>query len=115
MKLPEFLTEWPYGEIVLTGHRIGLFTVVRDYKEGRSAEGIAEDYPTLPLELVRKVIAFYEANRGEVDRYVTEYQAELDKQRAEGKHIDLNALRKRFAELYPDRAKELSESDPSWR
>jgi hypothetical protein len=21
MNLPDFLTEWPYGEIVLTGHR----------------------------------------------------------------------------------------------
>ncbi len=83
MKLPEFLEEQPYHEIRLTGHRIGLFTVVRDYKEGASAELITENYPTLPLELVQQVLAFYHANRAEVDAYVAEYQAELDRQEAE--------------------------------
>ncbi len=47
MKLPEFLIGDPDGEIRLRGHRIGLYTVVREYKEGRSAEEIAEKYPTL--------------------------------------------------------------------
>jgi hypothetical protein len=28
MKLPEFLTEWPSGEIVLTSHRISLYHVM---------------------------------------------------------------------------------------
>ncbi len=83
MKLPEFLTEHPYGEIRLTGHRIGLFTVVRDYKEGASGEVIAERYPTLPLELVQNVLSFYHANKEEVDAYVADYQAELDRQEAE--------------------------------
>jgi hypothetical protein len=27
-RLPEFLTEWEYGEIVVTGHRIGLYYCV---------------------------------------------------------------------------------------
>ena len=31
MKLPPFLTEWPYGEIMVTGHRIGLYSHVIFY------------------------------------------------------------------------------------
>jgi uncharacterized protein (DUF433 family) len=80
MILPDFLTLHKYGEISLTGHRIGLFTVVRDYQEGSSAEQIAEEYPTLSLELIQKVLDFYQANRKEVDEYVTSYQAEIDRQ-----------------------------------
>jgi len=40
----------------MTGHRIGLYTVMRCYKEGYSAEQIAEEFPTLPLDLVQKVV-----------------------------------------------------------
>jgi len=63
MTLPDFLT----------GHRIGLYTVVRRYREGYPAEKIAEEFPSLPLDLVRKVIAFYQTNQVEVDIYVEEY------------------------------------------
>jgi uncharacterized protein (DUF433 family) len=80
--LRDFLPQDPYGEIRLSGHRIGLFTVVRDYKEGASAEDIAERYPTLPILLVRQVLGFYHSNLAEVDAYVADYQAELDRQEA---------------------------------
>src|SRR5262249_38844788 len=113
--LPDFLTEWPGGEIVLTGHRIGLYTVVNCYNEGNPPEKIVEEYPTLSLEQVRKVIAFYLENREEVDRYVAETRAELDRQEAQGKRVDLAKLRERFKKLYPERAAELAKDDPSWR
>ena len=41
MNLPDFLSHEAYGEIRLTGHRIGLYTVMRHYKDGCSAEWIA--------------------------------------------------------------------------
>jgi uncharacterized protein (DUF433 family) len=82
MQLPAFLTRDVDDEIRLTGHRIGLYTVVREYKEGRSAEQIAAEYPSLPLELVRQVIAFYLDNRSEVDAYVAAYRADLERQAA---------------------------------
>jgi uncharacterized protein (DUF433 family)/catechol 2,3-dioxygenase-like lactoylglutathione lyase family enzyme len=82
MKLPDFLTEWPYGEIVLTGHRIGLYHVVYHHKGGESAEQIHERYPTLSLELIRKVLAFYRENQPEVDAYVAREQQEIERQRA---------------------------------
>jgi uncharacterized protein (DUF433 family) len=82
MTLPDFLTEHPYGEIRLTGHRIGLEHVVQFYKEGFSPEMLHEHYPTLPLALVYKVIAFYLENRAEVEAYVSDCAAEIERQRA---------------------------------
>ena len=34
VNLPDFLTEWPFGEIMIKGHRIGLYHVIRRYKDG---------------------------------------------------------------------------------
>jgi uncharacterized protein (DUF433 family) len=82
MKLPEFLTEWPYGEIVLTGHRIGLLDVIPFYKEGFSPEQLHEQFPSVPLELINRVLAFYHENKEEVDAYVARCQAEIEHQRA---------------------------------
>jgi uncharacterized protein (DUF433 family) len=82
MKLPDFLTRDKFGEIRLNGHRIGLYTVVRCYKEGYSAERIAEEFPSLPLALVYKVLAFYLEAETEVDEYVEACRAEIERQAA---------------------------------
>src|SRR5262249_23854861 len=82
MTLPDFLTEHAYGEISLTGHRIGLYTVMRCYKEGYSAERIVEEFPTLSLDHVKKVIDFALENWDEVDAYVEAYRAEIQRQEA---------------------------------
>lgn len=79
MDLPSYLQNAD-GEIRLTGHRIGLFHVVDRYQEGYSPEMIGEEFDTLPLALIHRVIAFYLENQQEVDVYVTNYRAELDRQ-----------------------------------
>ncbi|HEY7311742.1 MAG TPA: DUF433 domain-containing protein [Gemmataceae bacterium] len=100
MKLPAFLTEWPCGEIMLTGHRISLYHVMSHHKEGYSAKMLHERFPTLSLDHIEKVLAFARANQAEVDTYVTRYREELDRQYAEyvaaGRGIDWDELRKRF-------------------
>ena len=97
MTLPEFLTEYAGGDIRLTGHRIGLFHVVHRYNEGYSPEMLLGEYPTLPLALIHKVIAFYLENRAEVDAYVAAYRNELSRQRAANpRRIDVAALRQRL-------------------
>ena len=85
MTLPDFLVDHPDGEIRLTEHRIGLFHIVRYYNEGYSPEMLIEQFPTLSLALIHKVIAFYLENRAEVDAYVANYEAELEQQRAAGR------------------------------
>ncbi len=80
MQLPDFMTEDPDGEVHFTGLRLGLYTLVRCYREeGWSPERIAEEYPSLSLALVYKALAFYLENRAEVDAYVAQYDADLDR------------------------------------
>jgi uncharacterized protein (DUF433 family) len=80
MTLPDFLRADEYGEVFLAGHRVTLYHV--DYREGYSAEMLASTYPTLPLALVHKVIAFYLENQAEVEQYVEETRAEIERQAA---------------------------------
>jgi uncharacterized protein (DUF433 family) len=82
MNLPEFLTRNTYGEIRLTGHRIGLYSVIRVLKEGQTPEEIHETFPTLSVELIRRVLDFYYENQAEVDAYVADVATELARQEA---------------------------------
>ncbi|HZV07450.1 MAG TPA: DUF433 domain-containing protein [Gemmataceae bacterium] len=82
MILPDFLTHDADDEIRLTGHRIGLYTVVRLYREGKTAEQIAEELESLGQALVYKTLAFYLENQVEVDAYVDTYRKELERQEA---------------------------------
>jgi uncharacterized protein (DUF433 family) len=111
MTLPDFLTEWPDGEIVLTGHRIGLYHLVTYSNAGYSSERLHEQFPTLPVSLIQQVLQFHTANRAEVDAYVAGCQATIDRQRDAGRHVDVVALRKRFAEVWPNRARALGETE----
>jgi uncharacterized protein (DUF433 family) len=108
MNLPDFLTETEPGEIRLTGHRIGLFHVVHYYNQGYSPERLHEEFPSLPLDLIRKVVAFYEANRAEVDAYMARYYEQSERNRQAGKVIDIEDLKRRA------RAKGLLGADDKW-
>src|SRR5262245_14469417 len=109
MNLPDFLTETEPGEIRLTGHRIGLFHVVHYYNEGYSSERLHEEFPSLPLDLIGKVLAFYEDHRAEVDEYMTRCYEEMERNRRAGKTIDIEELKRRA------RAMGLLKDDGTWR
>ena len=79
MKLPDVLIDHPDGEIRLTGHRISLYHVVDHYNQGYSPEMLAHQFPTLSLDLIHKLIGFYLENQAEVDAYVADYRAELER------------------------------------
>ncbi len=96
MNLPEFLTEWPYGEIVLTGHRIGLYDVVSLHNEGYTAEMLHDEFPSLPLDLIERVLSFYKENRTEVDDYVAQCEEEMERNRRNVKRIDIEELKRRW-------------------
>jgi uncharacterized protein (DUF433 family) len=110
MNLPPFLTEWPGDEIMLTGHRISLYHVVSHYQEGMSAEQLLEEYPTLSLDLISKVLAFYHDNRAEVDDYVARYHEELDRQEAAAPRRNLEELRRRYEAKKQEEAKKRAEA-----
>ena len=84
--LPPCLHWHPDGEIRLVGHRVGLYHFVYYYNQGFTAEMILCQFPTLELASIHKVIAFYLHHHEEIDRYVAQYQAELDQLRGAGPH-----------------------------
>jgi uncharacterized protein (DUF433 family) len=79
MDLPDFLTRNEMGGIRITGHRIDLYHIVELYHEGCSAEMIHHEFPTLPLAVIYKVMAYYLENKSEVDAYVAETDAEVER------------------------------------
>src|SRR5687767_9663637 len=95
MQLPEFLAQSADGEIRLAGHRIGLYHLVQRYNEGHSAEMLASHYPTLPLALVHKVLAFYLDNQLEIDAYIATCSTAMEQQQQGSQRLELNALRRR--------------------
>jgi uncharacterized protein (DUF433 family) len=101
VQLPEFLTQAQDSEIRLTDHRIGLYHLIQHYNEGESAEMLACRYPTVPLALVHKVLAFYLENQSEVDAYVAASSATMDEERQGAQQIDWGALRRRLAGQQP--------------
>ena len=50
---------------------------------GHAPEMIAAHFPTLPLALVHKIIAFYLENQTETDAYMSEHEKEMDRQMVE--------------------------------
>lgn len=72
------------GDLRIRGTRVDLCVVVEDYLEGHLPEQMAINYPTLDLEAVHGVIAYYLGHRAEVDRYV-----ELCRLRADRMHADI--------------------------
>ena len=88
MQLPDFLIDHPDGEIRLKGSRISLYHVVFYYRDGEGPEAQAERFGSLTASRISQVIDFYEQNRDEVDAYVAQYQADLDRQRAEAPPIE---------------------------
>lgn len=77
-QLPEFLEQRGDEEIYLKAHRVTLENLCFYYQEGYTAEMLCEQFSTLPLLLVHKVIVFYLENRAAVDAYLSKCQAARD-------------------------------------
>ena len=101
MNLPEFLQTDESGLIRLAGHRIGLEDVLHFFNEGSSPEMIVGQFPTVPLPLIYKVIAFYLENREKVDKYVAQERAAVERHRAAAPSgPDMDELRRRLAQIH---------------
>lgn len=60
------------GAYRIADARVSLDSLVYLFREGMSAESMVESYPALTLEEVHGALAFYLANRNEIDRYLAE-------------------------------------------
>lgn len=113
MTLPDFLTQGEYDEIRLTGHRIGLMHVIDLYNDGYSPEQVHEEFPTLALELINQVLAFYQANRADVDAYLAQCHEEMDRNYANYRPgPGMQRVRQLLALL--ERAEATRAANPTW-
>lgn len=60
------------GGYYLAGSRVSFETIACLFRDGASAETIADEFPTLSLEQVYGAITFYLAHRGKLDAYLTD-------------------------------------------
>jgi uncharacterized protein (DUF433 family) len=74
--VPLTLTE--FGTIRVGSSRVSLDSVVYHFKQGATAERIAESFPSLDLADIYAVIAYYLANRESVEEYLRRQEAEAD-------------------------------------
>jgi uncharacterized protein (DUF433 family) len=67
-----------YGVLRIGGTRVSLDSVVYAFRQGHTPEAIRQQYSTLSLEEIYGALAFYLANRDEVDRYLQSQQQTWD-------------------------------------
>jgi uncharacterized protein (DUF433 family) len=77
-QLPDFLEQHGGEEIYLKGHRVTLENLCFYYREGYTAEMLREQFPTVSLLQIHKVIVFYLENRDAIDEYLTKCQVARD-------------------------------------
>jgi uncharacterized protein (DUF433 family) len=72
------------NDIRIKGHRIGIESILHQYIHNeRSAEEIAEEFPTLTLDQVYATILYYLRNKARIDQYLTEWLEFGERMRAE--------------------------------
>ena len=71
------------GRIRIDGTRITVHRIATLYRQGQTAEDVAETYPHLSLGQVYAALAYYHANRDEIDSELTAADAEYDEVNAE--------------------------------
>ena len=73
------------GGYYIAGTRVSLDSIVYDFLSGSSAEAIQQAFSTVTLEEVYGAIAFYPANRSEVEEYPALAEREYEKMRLEAR------------------------------
>jgi uncharacterized protein (DUF433 family) len=65
------------GGYWVTGTRVSLDSLVYAFREGHTAEGMAQSFPVLTLEQVYGAITYYLANRAVIDAYLRQQEADF--------------------------------------
>ncbi|MBW4695012.1 MAG: DUF433 domain-containing protein [Lyngbya sp. HA4199-MV5] len=75
---PKSYVEYRNDAYWVEGTRISLDSIVYAFQKGLSPENIVQSFPLLILEQVYGAIAFYSANRAEIDAYLTAEEVAFD-------------------------------------
>jgi uncharacterized protein (DUF433 family) len=76
------------GGYYVAGVRVTLDSVVYAYLRGESPEGVVRCFPALNLEQVNGAIAYYLANRSEIDADLVRQDIEFDRLAEESRRQD---------------------------
>jgi uncharacterized protein (DUF433 family) len=76
------------GAYYIARTRVSLDSVVYAFLEGQTAESIAQSFPVLSLEQVYGAIAFYLANRADVDACLAKVRDEYEGKRLAARDAD---------------------------
>ncbi len=72
------------GRLRIDGTRITVDRIATLYKQGQSAEEIAQTYPHLSLGQVYAALAYFHANRAEIESALAAADARYDELREKG-------------------------------
>ncbi len=75
---PKSYIEYRDNAYWVEGNRISLDSIVYAFQKGLSPESIVQSFPLLTLEQVYGAIAFYLANRAEIDAYLAAEEKAFD-------------------------------------
>jgi uncharacterized protein (DUF433 family) len=75
---PKSYVEYRSDAYWIEGTRISLDSILYAFQKGLSPESIAQSFPLLTLEQVYGAIAFYLANRTEMDTYLAAAEEAFD-------------------------------------
>lgn len=90
------------GVIRVGGSRVTLDTLIGAFRDGASAEAIADQYPSLSLADIYAVIGFYLHHQAEVDAHLEQHHQEAARVReANEKRFDPSGIRERLQNRRP--------------
>jgi uncharacterized protein (DUF433 family) len=67
------------GRLRIDGTRVTVLQIATLYKRGESAEEIAQSFPQLNLSQVYAALAYYHANRAEIEQELASELADLER------------------------------------
>ena len=91
------LTRGEGGVFRITGTRVTLDSIVREFKDGATPEQIQEDFPSVTLSDICSVIAYYLQHSRAVEDYLrAQAQAAAEVRREVESRVDTQGLRERL-------------------
>ena len=91
------LTQGEDGVLRVTGSRVTLDSIVDQFKSGATAEQIQEDFPSVTLNDIYSLIAYYLQHSGSVEDYLREQALAAKEVRRElERNLETKELRERL-------------------
>ena len=77
--MSEYVIKLENGAYRIAGTRVSLDSIVCSFWNGETPETIVQNFSTLQLEQIYGAVAFYLANRDEIDKYMQQGEVEFEK------------------------------------